>query len=80
MPGTARSPGACAPGLRESDRFVKQSDKSDNPDVVGLRSLGSLDDVELHELVLVERTVSIGLNCGVVDEYICATVGLSDSG
>src|ERR671922_568440 len=50
---------------------------SDHPDVLGLRALLSLDDVELHRLPLFEVAVPLPGDAGVVNEHV-GTVGLGD--
>ena len=43
-------------------------------DVLGLWSLGAVHDCELHLVALVQRAVTIGLNGGIVDEDVLATL------
>ncbi len=51
---------------------------SDRADVLGLRALRTLGDVELDSLVLVERTVAVGRDRGEVDEDVSAATVLGD--
>src|SRR3954451_20967681 len=46
----------------------------DDLDAVGLGTLRTLDDLELHPLVLVEGPVALGLDRRVVDEHVLAVV------
>src|SRR5882757_5381055 len=52
--------------------------RSDRANVLRLRTLRALRDVELDLLVLVERLVAIGLNGRVVNEDVVAAVLLGD--
>src|SRR3954464_15251725 len=52
--------------------------KSGDADVLGLRTLGALGDVELDLLVLVKRLVAAGLDGGEVDEHVLAAAVLCD--
>src|SRR6185295_16579149 len=47
-------------------------------DVAGLRALGAVDDFELHGLALFERTESVALNGGIVNENVTAAVPLNE--
>src|SRR3954449_4659921 len=51
---------------------------SDGLDVLRLRALGALGDLELHALVLVQRAVALGRDRRVVDEDVCAAAVLGD--
>src|SRR3954469_18238259 len=46
----------------------------DDLDAVGLGTLRTLDDLELHPLVLVEGPIALGLDRRVVDEHVLAVV------
>src|SRR5438067_6954112 len=46
---------------------------SDRLDLLRLGALGALGDLETHPLVLIQRTVSAGLDRRVVDEHVRAT-------
>src|ERR687889_506468 len=63
-----------APTAMRSGPFVVKSDA----DVLGLRTLGALGQVELDLLVLVERLVAAGLDRGEVDEDVLAAAVLRD--
>src|SRR3954463_1285913 len=52
--------------------------KSGDADVLGLRTLGALRDVELDLLILVKRLVAAGLDGGEVDEHVLAAAVLRD--
>src|SRR4051812_46357671 len=52
--------------------------RSDGTNVLRLRTLGALRDVELDLLVLVEGLVAPRLDCRVVNEDVIAAVLLSD--
>ena len=43
-----------------------------------LKALGAFADLELYELVLLEGTEAVALDLGVVDEYVCGSVGGGD--
>ena len=51
---------------------------SDGGDVLSLRALGALGDVELDALGLVKRTVAVRLDGRVVDEHVRSATVLSD--
>src|SRR4051794_34580516 len=51
---------------------------SDGLDVLRLRALGALGDLELHALVLVQRAVALALDGRVVHEDVGAAAVLSD--
>jgi len=51
---------------------------SDGADAVSLRALGTLGDLELHALRLVQRLVAVGVDGGVVNEHIGAAAVLGD--
>ena len=46
--------------------------------LLSLGSLGALGDLEFDFLVLVQRTVAIGINRGVVNENVRAAISLLD--
>jgi len=50
----------------------------DRADVLCLRALLTLGDVELHPLVLIEAAVAVGCDGRVVDEYVRAAAVLGD--
>ena len=52
--------------------------KLDDANLVSLGTLGALGDVEFDSLVLVERAVAIGVDCGVVNENVRSAVSLLD--
>src|SRR5690349_7872346 len=52
--------------------------KSDDADVLGLRTLGASGEVVLDLLVLIERLVAAGLDSGEVDEDVLAAAILRD--
>src|SRR5206468_406822 len=47
-------------------------------DVAGLRALGTVNDLELHCLALLERTEAVALNGRVVHEDVAASVSLDE--
>ena len=51
---------------------------SDGADLVGLRALGALGDLELDPLGLVERAVALVVDGGVVNEHVGAAAVLGD--
>ena len=51
---------------------------SDGADLVGLRALGALGDLELDPLGLVERAVALDVDGGVVNEHVGAAAVLGD--
>src|SRR5689334_15208807 len=59
-------------GLREGGA------RSERDDVLRLRALRALGDLELHALVLVQRAVALGLDGRVVHEDVGAAAVLSD--
>src|SRR5699024_1202138 len=68
-PTRREAPTAHGGGLAEIDRNF-----SDRADVLGLRALLSLADLELDALVLLERLEARALDGGVVDEEVGGTV------
>src|SRR4051794_35725681 len=65
-------------GLRPNGRSPSSWSTSDGANVLRLGTLGTLGDVELDLLVLVEGLVALRLDGGVVDENVVATVLLRD--
>src|ERR671921_965885 len=63
-----------APAAERSGPFVVKSDA----DVLGLRTLGALGEIELDLLTLVEGLVAAGLDGGEVDEHVLAAAILRD--
>src|SRR6185436_19725699 len=53
--------------------------RSDLGDVARLRALGAVDDLEFDRLAFLERTESVTLDRGVMDEDIAASVALDKS-
>src|SRR5436190_18910115 len=47
-------------------------------DVAGLRALGTVNDLELHRLALLERAEAVALNGRVVHEDVAASVALDE--
>src|SRR3954451_18250061 len=70
-PGRTKAPA----GRRGPSRGGTGSDRND---VLRLRALGALGDLELHALVLVQRAVALGRDRRVVDEDVCAAAVLGD--
>src|SRR5436305_14988004 len=67
------------PGHSQRPRTVSRAgcttgSDGDDLDAVGLGTLGALDDLELHPLVLVEGPVAVGLDRRVVDEDVLTVV------
>ena len=52
--------------------FRVAGQKLDRPDVLGLQSLGTLDNVELHFLVLMEGLEAVHIDGGIVHEDVLA--------
>src|SRR5690606_21129369 len=52
---------------------------SDAADVLRLRAFGSLRDVELDALLLVEALVALALDCGVEDEHVVTHAALDEA-
>ena len=46
--------------------------------LLGLGALGALAELELNLLVLLQVTEAVALDLGVVDEYVCGSVGGGD--
>lgn len=86
--GVTKAPGQHGRGLRvrtgadhsatRHTWFMQSRTISDRGDLLGLGTLGTLGDLELHALRLVERTVAVALDGGVVDEHVGAATILGD--
>src|SRR6478735_68928 len=59
-------------------QFAVSERCSDGADLLGLRALGTLGDVELHALGLLERAVAAALDGAVVHEDVRAATVLGD--
>ncbi len=65
--------------LVENRPLVKLQSRLESLNVLCLPALGAFDDIELDALAFLERTESVRLDGGVMDEYVVAILTADES-